>query len=555
MNRDLMLVNTQQYLDEMEYYSTPYAKDYVDKSILAKEKELAPILRKHPMWDEERGFISFVLDVERRIDYENLCDIFYWITNIPYRYKGYEDLRYSDAWASFTKIVEHMVRGEVGMMPDDKIVEWTNDLLSDFDRGHISRELKNSKIVGKLAGLFELDKIVDMQTVSWTDHATGEYREKQKDKGWNYKYALFCDSINPKMVRKRFVLSIAPIAFLAMSNGESWDSCHNIYNGDGDPGCYSGGTMSYGLDHHSMVGYYVPEDTDIKNVEFEPKLQRCMFFWGEGKLIQSRLYPDGRDGGDFGLSEQMRNTVRQIFAECLGFPNVWRLKAGHKITESFIITKGVQYPDYHYYNDVNTSFPWVMPENYKKMVIGKNPICPSCGTTHTNESSILCERCTQSYDYYCDRCNSGFDEYDSDAVYTADGRRFCCEECARADGYVLTVDTESWIYEDDAYYDDYEGEYFESNWDLVETEDGKTYRNPDNAEADGYVFTSDTEVWIREDNAYQDAFNEVYYEYEPEICTYDGSYYVSAENAEADGWTYNEDTDEWERKEVLNEAV
>ena len=555
MNRDLMLNDATTYLDD-NYYDTHYAFKYVDASIQAKESFLVPILRRHPMWNEERGFISFVGQTERRIDYNNLVDFKGWVDRISYKYGMYE-LDNNRYFTLFDNMLYHMVHGGVGQYPDDKIIKIANQILTNYNKGHITKDTKNSKIVGRLAPLFGIDKIKDMQTISWTDPNTGEVREKEKDFGWNYWFALFCDSINPIRIDRRITLSVSPLSFLAMSNGYKWESCHNICrDGSGEEaGCYSGGTMSYGLDKNSMILFYTDKNSTVENVEFEKKLKRCMFFWGEDKLIQSRVYPDGRDGGDFGISEEMRNIVREIISNCLGFPNLWQLKQGYEKTKVFISSKGVQYPDYIYYNDVNTSLPWTKPLNYKKIEIGRSPICPSCGQKHRHESSILCERCSDDADYYCDRCDTGFSEY-SDYILTDDGHRYCCAECAERDGYVYTFDTNEWVYEDNVYYDNYVQDYFQDDYDMVETEDGHVYHTPYNAERDGYIFTDDTEVWIKKRNAYELVTGE-FYEYEPEIVInddYEVLYYASAEDAEKDGWVFIEE--EWVRKEeMLNEAV
>ena len=557
MNRERLHTKTCNFL-ENEYYPTRHIDDYLDSACEAKGEFLVPILRNHPMWDEERWVISFIGETERKIDYENLRDFSIWIYHIPYN--QLPNLRNDPIYERFTELIKELPNQRVSQYPNDWIVEVANEILAHFDKGHVTKETKISKIVGRIAPLFGLDKIKEMRKVSWTDHATGEHREKEKDFGWNHYFSLFCDSINPIKIMRRITISVNPLDFLLMSNGDTWNSCHDIKGGyDGDaPGCYSGGTMSYGRDKYTLIAYYTPADTDIDDVETTEKQKRCLFFWGEDKLIQSRVYPDGRDGGDFGLAEEMRGFVRQIISECLGFANVWMLKKGHKEADKYILTKGKQYPDYHYYEDIYVSFPWTKLNNYNKIKVGKLPICPACGERHSNEANILCENCADRYDYHCERCGNGFNEYDYDSIHTEDGYWYCCEECAERDGYTNDViDADGWFYRDNLYYDDYEERFFAYDDEMVVTEDGNTYANPDNAEADGYVYTQDTNLWLKEMDCYQDARWEEWYESEPEISIYgryEILYFVNEADAEHEGWVCNEDG-EWVRKEDLDEAV
>ena len=189
-----------------------------------------------------------------------------------------------------------------------------------------------------------------------------------------------------------------------MSFGTNWASCHTIdknnmrgssssYNG-----CYSSGTESYMLDESSFIMYTVTPDFDEnKGLENADKERRCVFFYGEDKLIQSRLYPDGRDGGDASIAGDFRSIAQKVIAECLNAPNLWMLErdtAGHYIDT---VEDSTHYRDYDHYDDNTVSFLKRSEndnvKNVKMIPVGHEPICPNCGSSHTNEKNILCNSC------------------------------------------------------------------------------------------------------------------------------------------------------------------
>ncbi len=141
--------------------------------------------------------------------------------------------------------------------------------------------------------------------------------------------------------------------------------------------------------------------------------------------------------------------------------------------------------------------------------------------------------------------------YDEDYfVYTNDGNKYISHENATADGYVYCVDTENWIKEEDAYHEDYEKMYYENVDDFISTKDGNTYRNEENAIADGYVHCEDTGNWLTEEDAYYEDYEKIYYENGKFFIFVDSEderrVYKNEENAIADGCIYSE---------LLNELV
>ena len=251
---------------------------------------------------------------------------------------------------------------------------------------------------------------------------------------YNKEYAKYADSLSPLKIKRHTILSVHPIDFLTMSFGNSWASCHTIDKGNrrGMPYSYSGeycsGTMSYMLDGTSMVLYTVDASYEGDKFYTQPKITRQMFHFGEDKLVQSRLYPQGNDGAS-DLYTTYRNIVQQILSEAFEFPNLWTVGRGTDKASQYICTHGTHYPDYHYVSDCTLS-RIKGSENEEYIVVGHNPICIECGEEHRKDDTINC--CRTSGGCHCEECGDWIDE--DDAIWV-DGDMYCrdcvnyCEHC------------------------------------------------------------------------------------------------------------------------------
>ena len=129
-----------------------------------------------------------------------------------------------------------------------------------------------------------------------------------------------------------------------------------------------------------------------------PRRSRQMFFYKDGMLFQSRLYPSD-------LSEVMnlyRSVVQKAIAACLGEPNRWTLKKKREnITPYCSSGEGSrQYPHYNYHG--NISFLKAIPK-YSKFVIGRPSLCVCCGRAYRDghlkchcEDVVVCKDCGQT---------------------------------------------------------------------------------------------------------------------------------------------------------------
>ena len=442
---------------------------------------------------------------------------------------------------------------------------------------------KTTKFYGKLMRELGMDKIVDLQKTEWVDEATGEVHERIKDMGYNYYRALLGDSINPYDYERDIVISINPIDYWTMSFMTDTASCHtidkenlrncaNTYEGQ-----YSSGTESYMLDGSSFIVYVVPsEEWQEKNkdrtlfkydselelpTELKSKFKRCVFAIGEDKLLQSRVYPDGRDGGDESLAAQLRNIVQKEIASLYDTPNMWVVKKGTEVCREITKSYGTHYKDYTCCSDSNVSYlkriDGLLNEN--KIIIGHNPICVRCGNEHSDTENIMCSSCTG--DEVCDYCGShiNIDYGDYERVEDSWGNviYFCCPDCAENRGYVWCDNVEEWKYsqDDDVHYDEYKQYWFyDRNGEAIETENGNWYENAYNAERDGYAYADYDDIWEREEDVYFDDYLQTTYsinEHPNDIRTDDGNNYMNEANAKAAGyiedengdWVYNESED------------
>lgn len=351
---------------------------------------------------------------------------------------------------------------------------------------------KLSRIIGKLGKITGLDQIKEIDLTNGRDY------------GWNRKYAMFADAVSPLVITRHTVISVNPLDYLTASFGHNWASCHtidyqNLRQIDGRHvyhGMYMSGTLSYMLDKVSVVFYTV--DGSYKGTEFwtQDKMQRCMFHFGEDKLVQGRVYPDGRDGGDESYAGQFRSVMQKVLAECLDIDNLW-VKLKRDNMRSLTSSWGTHYRDYLEYRDPTIS-KIKGTENTQRINIGHAPICPTCGREHSAEGSLNCDRCDTIYT--CDECGGAIDDIDD--MISFDGYHFCCEECANNYGYVYTTD-EGWQRADDCIQDDYTDEWWYRYEDTyITTLEGNHFINEETAHRAGYVYVEDENGWIYEAHAH-----------------------------------------------------
>ena len=523
-----------------------YLADDTDRCILYKGKSYAE-------WIAERN------RMKRRIDDIKVPYSLLW-SEKKQRNVLVEDKDYSK-YDYFTRLLQRCLleygEEEPNIIGENRM-EVVNELCEHIGlKARATKGQKVTKFIGKVLKELGLNHNVNIVKAQWVDNNTGEVHTREKDMGYNYYFALLGDSINPLEYTREVVISVNPIDYWTMSFGYKWASCHTIDKknkrrvGHSDyQGCYSGGTESYMLDPSSIIVYIRPTEEEIKSIneeklpmEMQSKFKRCVFFLGEDKLIQSRVYPDGRDGGDEGLSTQLRNIVQEVIAKLYDTPNMWTLKKGTYECGNMIHTVSfVHYEDYNHYDDCNVSYLKRINgnRNTKRIDVGADIICPTCGELHDSQEHITCDDC-----FAGTKCNNCGDSVDEDDCIFIDGNYYCCAECAVDAGYEFTVEGE-WHDASDCYYDEYTNEYwyYEPSESVCVGE--YWYACPENAESDGWMYSDIDDEWCAESDIYVDVHGNTFaMRYHDDAVETEDGWYLNPSEAEEDGWECVDD--EWVR--------
>lgn len=420
--RKNLLTSMKKLLEKYEYVYTDAALYTI---IDTWEKNKAPLInafKKHPHYIDGKFMIAFDRSYKRTLDAKAIKEFSDFITlyaapacveSLP---KEINDQRIaddcswlpSDLWGFISKLGTYCT----GRTIDE---EFATDLDAIVPAIHVHNGEKTSRVINRLC----------------------TYLGYHKHEDYNKKFAKFADALSPVTVTQRVILSLNPIDYLTMSFGNSWASCHTIdkNNKRGMPnnysGCYSSGTMSYMLDSSSMVLYVVDRAYDGTEYEWQPKINRQMFHYGEDKLVQGRLYPQSNDG-DGSAYEPYRQIVQEVMSTIFEFPNLWTFKKGTTAIRNCVLSDGTHYRDYANFSSCSISKA-KHKENNNFFTIGHNPICVECGKEHDVPDNINC--CRGEDRHVCTRCGRvvrGDDDVNwvNDEPYCNDCVRICdiCNE-------------------------------------------------------------------------------------------------------------------------------
>lgn len=441
----------------------------------------------------------------------------------------------------------------------DKLYDRKNNMNKIIS--HIDRQEKiTNRIDEELEKLFNLlddNEYIKARQGQKITKAVRKYQEWANIPIDNKSYAEFCDAINEIQYTRPTVLSIAPIDLWTQSIGHNWHSCHDIRNG-----CYRAGSTSYVLDSSTVILYTVEKKLKSGRYEEMGKINRQLFHFGENMILQGRLYPQTCDSSDFNDDyATYRAIVQLIYAKAFNIPNLWTVSKGGDSTRLYHYYTGNGYDDlaYNYNGQLSVSKYKYATGEIPKIHVGEYAKCLCCGEEMESDitDGMFCHECGETYEYSCDNCGDGFNEDDDDVVIFDIGystAHYCCPGCARKAGYEWAVDSERWLSQDEAYYDEYTEEYFEYTDCMINTEEGYCYMNEYNAEQDGNVYCENVNNWALEENAIHDDHEDCYY-YIPQcdedyfVYTDDGNSYINEDNAIADGYAYCVDTEKWIKEE------
>ena len=469
-------------------------------------------------------------------EYERICEL-YNLAGTHAHYIGSLNRNdffiNDDMYKKYASGIEfvNMVANYEGYIADEEFAEKANAYAKPFNyekNGKIIglkavKGQKISRIVGKFMKYYELDKIVDKRTETWTSE-NGERHTRIKDYGWNGKIAEFGDAINPLDVKRWTIISVNPIDYLTMSFGNSWASCQTIdklneRNTDSEhnySGMYCSGILSYMLDSATVIMYTVDEKYKGKEFCLEDKMNRCNFHIGEDKFIQGRVYPDGRDSdGETSIASQLRTIMQKVLAECVNETNLWKLFKGTNNCDRYAISANgaTNYKDWTHYKDCTVSLlkREGYSDNRKPVIIGHTPICTYCGDKHSRDDYLACYDCASKINdnddnncVECANCGSLINLDDGDYIYNEDTERYYCDaECANENGCYYCDNVEEW-HSESVYIDENTGEHFYDYWEscihfIDRWGNDHHFRNVDNAYDNDWVVIDDNWYLIDDD--------------------------------------------------------
>lgn len=373
----------QAFYEVMHKYKKSFSETGVTtilKDWASAKAALATMLRLHPDWDEEAKAIVFRFSEGRKIEHDVVDEAAFSMSEIA------SEILTPDALNRFTRAFRAAVSEY-----SNTLTENTLEVIRENSNITCVTGQKTSRIIGRLCRTFGLDK---------HEH-------------YNAVFARLADSLNPLVIEKTALLSIHPCDFLEMSNKDNdWHSCHRLNDGS-----YQSGCLSYLCDTVSMIFYTV--DNNVKDYFYRhPKLTREMFFYKDGHLFQSRLYPQDY----YEPMERYRGLVQRAIAACLDRPNLWIFKEKRSDFEKHLITadNSTHYPDYDYYG--NLSILKGSPEQYS-IEIGSQSRCVCCGNYFINSRQINCGQCSDLV--VCKECGTTIPR--NNTIYTD---AFYCKSCA-----------------------------------------------------------------------------------------------------------------------------
>lgn len=400
-------------LGDRDYPYSDYAINRIVDEWAERKRDLIELFSKHPNWNEKKMLIQFDTDIERNFDVDQV-----------FRFANYLLRKYKE------KHVGQFLTWESKIMRISGVIKSINCQFFN----------ENADLLSVLPKINEINENYKIRPNMKCSKAIGKIC---REEGWdqfedfNKEYAKFCDALNPLKIRRHTVISLNPLDFLLMSNGNSWSSCHDIGTFFADMGFYSSGTISYMLDENSFVFYTVDSSYCGENIELQPKIQRQIFGYNNGYLAQSRLYPGSNDNGAKETYENIRFVVQKVITDCLGVSNLWKRYDGDVENLVYKYAYATCYPDWKEGNPgascCTVSYIKEMETSpHQEIKFGAEPICIECGCQHDTTYSILCcgyEKCPE--------CGCVIPQID--AVYI-DGEYYCSdcvEECDCCHEWIL----------------------------------------------------------------------------------------------------------------------
>ena len=374
-----------------EFYAVmyKYEKCFSEKGVMDNlaawknaKADLLRLLRQHPNWNEQELAIIFDCNQSLSIRPDLVDETSFALMDIA------SEVLDGDRLENFRAALTAAVCGY-----SRTVSEENREILCQRGGIRCAADQKASRIIGQLCKKFGVNA----------------------HERYNAVFAQLADALNPLSMQEIGILSVHPCDFLEMSNkSNTWLSCHRLNGGQ-----YQAGCLSYMNDEVSMVFYTV--DANVQG-EFHKAIRRNrqLFFYKDGTLFQSRLYP-ADTGNAADVSKLFRHLVQKGVARCLREPNLWYLKTkrsdlnGHYTT----IPCSLHYPDYEYHGNLSILRGHA---NDTVLPIGAAALCICCGDELRNNNSL---KCSCKDEVVCRKCGQTVAR--EQGVYLEDG--FYCNAC------------------------------------------------------------------------------------------------------------------------------
>ena len=392
----------------------------VEEWYSAKEP-IFEILRNHPMWNEEAKAIVFLRDEIRKADANKFKTDLDFLT--AYAKKKLKSANIEP------NIIADLAISAISGSAEKEITDEEAEMLNRIGYYKEMRGgTKRSRIINAIFKDYPIGEDYKIDVTKFVD----EHEEGDRSyQSYNKLFAQVADDTNPLKIKRITILSANICDFLLMSNGNSWSSCHFINSSGAYQGCYKAGTLSYSNDSSSMIFYTLPDTYQGTDWFMEDKITRQMFFYQNGLLLQSRLYPKGGDvRGE--IYTDYRAVVQDIISKCLDIPNLWKKCEDGWDENVSTYEDSFHYRDYEEYpGECIMTFNKEMENEIKNgMNIGGRSYCVDCGDERLRYDSddcseLQCSDCINDR-YECVHCGC-IEDYE-DNVHMIDGDYYC-EDC------------------------------------------------------------------------------------------------------------------------------
>lgn len=380
-------------LDMHKHHYTEKGIYYTIDRWYDNKKPLIDMLRKHPNWDETLWAVHFDMDYERVGNVNAAHDLIY---SLYPAYVGDDLYGYLYDLCNSTCV------------SSEKADEINNDVSLQHP---LHAGVKSTKAINQIL----VEHGIDGEMGTYIDGYGKERREYDR---W---FAQLADTLSPMKITRHTLLSVHPCDYLHMSyggkdNGDAWRSCHSLDHGE-----YMTGCLSYMCDNVSMIFYTTSNTYSGDEFYNQRKINRQVYAYEKGTLLQSRLYPNY---GDTGMSANFRSIVQSIIATSSDIPNRWILKKGVNTSITLTCEDSTHYPDYEY-DDYNTNIAVLRDHDPHPIVIGSVAHCLDCCEPHTESNRLRCMSCTAIG--ICAICGHPIQE--GEFYYTDENGNVFCEGC------------------------------------------------------------------------------------------------------------------------------